>query len=41
MAWLAGFRRLAVRHERRSDIHQAFTTLACALIAYKQVQRFC
>lgn len=34
LAWLNRFRRLAVRYERRADIHQAFLTLACALICW-------
>jgi hypothetical protein len=38
---LARFRRLAVRYERRADIHLAFTTLACALVCLNQVTRFC
>jgi transposase len=41
LAWLSRFRRLAVRYERRADIHLAFTTLACALIALNQYRRFC
>ncbi|GGM57166.1 hypothetical protein GCM10012275_30350 [Longimycelium tulufanense] len=32
LALLHQFRRLAVRWERRLDIHQALLTLACALI---------
>jgi IS5 family transposase len=40
-AWLARFRRLTVRYERRADIHLAFTTLACALICMGQIRRFC
>jgi len=32
LAWLARFRRLPVRYERRADIHHAFLTLGCALI---------
>jgi transposase len=31
-AWINRFRRLAVRYERRLDIHYAFTALACSLI---------
>lgn len=31
-SWLYRFRRLAVRYERRADIHQAFLDLGCALI---------
>jgi transposase len=34
-AWLNRFRRLAIRYERRADIHQAFLTLGCALICWK------
>lgn len=41
MAWLAQFRRLLVRHERRADLHLALTTLACAIICIRQVRRFC
>jgi transposase len=40
LAWLARFRRLTVRYERRADIHLAFTTLACALVCLNQVRRF-
>jgi len=32
LAWLARFRRLAIRYERRADVSLAFTTLACALV---------
>jgi transposase len=35
LAWLAHFRRLRVRDERRADIHHAFLTLGCALICFK------
>ncbi len=41
LAWLAQFRRLAVRYERRADVHLAFATLACAIICMRQVRRFC
>lgn len=41
LAWMARFRRLAVRYERREGIHLAFTTLAAALICLNQVRRFC
>ena len=41
LAWLAQFRRLAIRYERRADIHLAFTTLACALVCLGQIRRFC
>lgn len=40
LAWLARFRRLTVRYERRADVHLALTTLACALVCLKQVRRF-
>jgi transposase len=40
-AWLARYRRLAIRYERRADIHLAFTTLACALVSLSQIRRFC
>jgi transposase len=32
LAWLARYRRLLVRYERRADIHEAFLHLGCALI---------
>ena len=38
-AWRARFRRLAVRCERRADIHAAFLTLGCALIRWQQPRR--
>ena len=41
LAWMARYRRLTVRYERREDIHLAFTTLAAALICLKQVRRLC
>jgi transposase len=40
LAWLARFRRLAVRYERRADIHLAFTTLGSAFVCLNQVRRF-
>jgi transposase len=40
-AWFSRFRRLAVRYERRADIHLAFTTLAAAIICLRQIRRFC
>jgi len=40
-AWLARYRRLTIRYERRADIHFAFTTLACALVCLGQIRRFC
>ena len=41
LAWLARFRRLTIRYERRADLHLAFTTLACALVCLNQCRRFC
>jgi len=35
LAWLHHFRRLAVRHERRDDLHQAFLDLGCTLICLR------
>ena len=37
LAWLNRFRRLAIRYERRADIHEAFATLGCALICLNQI----
>ena len=39
-AWLARFRRLTVRYERRADLHLALTTLARAVICLRQIRRF-
>jgi IS5 family transposase len=41
LAWLARFRRLTVRYERRANLHLALTTLACAIICLRQARRFC
>ena len=38
-AWLARYRRLTVRYERRADIHQAFLSLGCALICLNYLAR--
>jgi hypothetical protein len=35
LTWLKRYRRLAVRHERLADIHQAFITPACCLVGHK------
>lgn len=37
-AWFHKFRRLTIRYERRLDIHAAFTSLACALICFRQLE---
>jgi transposase len=34
LAWLAKYRRLVVRYERRADLHQAFFCFACSLICF-------
>jgi transposase len=41
LGWLHRFRRLRIRYERRADIHQAFLALACALICWRYIERFC
>jgi IS5 family transposase len=43
LAWLnTRFRRLRIRYERRADIHQAFLSLACAMICWNYIIRpFC
>jgi transposase len=41
LSWIARFRRLTIRYERRVDIHLAFLTLACAVICFRSLQRFC
>ena len=41
LAWLARFRRVAVRYERRSDIFTAFHHLAAALIMYRRPHHLC
>ena len=38
---IARFRRLIIRYERRDDIHLAFLTLACAVLCFRFLQRFC
>lgn len=38
LAWLARFRRLTLRYERRADLHLA-SPLACALICQAQAKR--
>jgi transposase len=32
LAWLARYRRLAVRYGQRADIHEAFLRLGCSLV---------
>jgi transposase len=38
LAWLARYRRLLVRYERRADIYEAFLHLACALVCLSRAQ---
>jgi transposase len=35
LAWLARYRRLSVRYERRADVHEAFLHLGCALVCLR------
>ena len=37
-AWLNQFRRLRLRYEKRSDMHKAFLSFACALICWNFLQ---
>ena len=39
LAWRHRFRRLALRYERRADIHEAFLTLGCDLITWRYLKR--
>jgi transposase len=32
LAWIAKYRRLTIRYERRDDMHEAFLSLGCSLI---------
>jgi transposase len=32
LAWIAKYRRLTIRYERRDDIHEAFLHLGCSLL---------
>ena len=41
LSWIARCRRLVVRYERRDDVHLAFLVLACAVICFRFLQRFC
>lgn len=41
LSWLHRCRRLRIRYEHRADLHQAFLTLACCLVCFRHVQRFC
>lgn len=37
ISWLHQFRRLRVRYDRRTDIHDGFVNLAEALICYRML----
>jgi transposase len=43
LAWLNRFRRLAIRYERRADIHEALLHPGCILICWNFIhsKRFC
>jgi transposase len=41
IAWLHAFRRLRIRYEKRADIHLGFLKIACAVIAWRFIKRFC
>lgn len=41
LAWLHQFRRLRVRYERRSDIHEAFLSIGCSLICFRRLNALC
>jgi transposase len=38
-AWLNQFRRLRVRYDKRTDIHEAFLALGCALICWQALRK--
>ena len=38
IAWLHSFRRLKIRYERYAHIHEAFLSLACALICWTRLK---
>ena len=39
LAWLARYRRLTIRYERRDGIHEAFLSLGCSLICFNALHR--
>jgi transposase len=42
VAWFHQFKRLRVRYERQSEMHEAFFTLGCVLICWRAVKKsFC
>jgi IS5 family transposase len=38
LAWLAKYRKLTIRYERKPEIHVAFLTLACALLCLAKLE---
>jgi transposase len=40
-AWLNQFRRLRIRYEKRADIHEALLALACVLLCWNVLKRYC
>ena len=38
-AWLHAFKRLAIRYERRGDLHHGLVGLACCLICWRNISR--
>jgi hypothetical protein len=38
-AWLNQFRRLRVRYDKRTDIHEAFLSLGCALTCWQSLRK--
>lgn len=39
ISWLHQFKRLRVRYDRRSEIHEAFMSLACSMICWRTLAR--
>lgn len=37
ISWLKQFRRLRIRWDRRDDLHEAFLSLGCSLIAWRHL----
>jgi transposase len=40
IAWLKQYRRVGIRRERKAHFYEAFVTVACAMITYKQIVNF-
>jgi hypothetical protein len=39
LAWLNQFRRLRVRYDKRTDVHEAFLSLGCAMICWQWLRK--